>query len=78
MASRDLTLRILGFKYQSAILAHMFQVGPRLELPIFDVSKYPQTDNRTFLNNHMLSLLSNAFPHLQKYLYLSWSNLTEV
>lgn len=45
----------------------MFQVGPRLELPIFDTGKYPQMDNRMFLNQHMLSLLANAFPHLQKY-----------
>lgn len=51
-------------------MAHMFQVisSGTVSTPIFDPSKYPQQkmDNRTFLQTHMLSLLSNAFGHLQK------------
>lgn len=35
---------------------------------IFDPAKHPGvTDNRTFLYNHVLTLLTNAFPHLQRY-----------
>jgi exportin-1 len=59
----------VGFKYQSAILAHMFQIVSAgvVTAPIFDTSKYPGMDNRAFLQSHMLNLLSSAFPHLQKY-----------
>lgn len=59
----------LGFRLQSAILAHMFHVisAGIVQSPIYDPAKYGSMDNRTFLQNHMLALLGNAFPHLQKY-----------
>jgi exportin-1 len=61
-----------GFKFQSAILAHMFQAvsSGSIPAPIFDTSKYPNMDNRAYLESHMLNLLSNAFPHLQRYLLI--------
>lgn len=58
----------LGFKYQSAILANMFQIVSTgsLSSAIFDTSKYPDMNNESFLKNHMLTLLTSAFPHLQR------------
>lgn len=38
-----------------------------LQRPIFDTTKRPNMDNGAFLHDFTLQLLSNAFPHLQKY-----------
>ncbi len=58
----------LGFKYQSAILAHMFLIvkSGKVQSPIYDTTKHNEVGNQAFLQEYMLSLLSNAFPHLKK------------
>lgn len=45
----------------------MFQVALAISVPIYDTAKTsPNVDNRTFLQNHLMNLLTSAFPHLQK------------
>lgn len=58
-----------GFKYQSAILATMFRLISEgiIDVPLWEESpKQSYADNRSYIDDYMLNLLKNAFPHLQQ------------
>lgn len=52
-----------GFKYHAAILAHMYRMVPLLSAPLAD----GVSDNRQFVGDFTISLLSTAYGHLQRY-----------
>jgi exportin-1 len=57
-----------GFKLQSALLAHMFQLVElnMIHAPLFDPSQ-PAPSNAVFLREYCANLLKTAFPHVQPY-----------
>lgn len=58
-----------GFKLQTLILAHLFEVVTtpgRITVPLFDTARSAQfSSNAAFLQDYVKQLLRNAFPHLQ-------------
>jgi len=57
-----------GFRYQSAILAHLFEiiVVNIVTAPLYDAAKHPTiTDNCGFLRTFTANMLQSAFSHLQ-------------
>ena len=63
-----------GFKLQSMVLARLFQLVQTgaIGVPLFDPSTVPDPNvsNSVFLQEYTATLLKNAFPHLQPYVYL--------
>lgn len=58
-----------GFRYQSAILAHLFEIVDAgiVSSPLFDAAKHPTaSDNKTFLRDFLANMLQTSFPHLQR------------
>jgi exportin-1 len=55
-----------GFRYQSMILAHLFEI---VESGLLQVPLYPSdssfTDNRAFVRDYLSNMLRTSFPHLQ-------------
>lgn len=64
-----------GFKYQTEVLARLFQLvqDGEIHTPLYDPSSVPDPamSNAVFLRDYVTNLLRNAFPHLQPYVYLS-------
>mmetsp|Transcript_26423 Transcript_26423/g.43268 ORF Transcript_26423/g.43268 Transcript_26423/m.43268 type:complete len:1071 (-) Transcript_26423:573-3785(-) len=61
------TFHMPGFKLQATILQHMFALVEtgQVTAPLFDTAQHPGVpDNRTFLREYVITLLSNAFPNL--------------
>lgn len=60
-----------GFKFQSALLARMYQLVELnvIQNPLFDpaVVSDPNMTNSVFLRGYATNLLQTAFPHLHKY-----------
>ena len=51
-----------GFKLQASILAHLFDLLKTINIPLSS----NHADNNVFIQEFMMNLLQNAFPHLQK------------
>jgi len=58
-----------GFKYQTEVLARLFQLvqDGEIHTPLYDPSSVPDPaiSNAVFLREYVTNLLRNAFPHLQ-------------
>ena len=53
-----------GFSQQSMILMQMFQTVDKIDVKLFDSN----TSNQEYIREYVMSLLGNAFPHLQPYI----------
>jgi len=59
-----------GFKYQAMVLARIFHIveSGAVQAPLFNPAEIgdPSMTNQRFLREYVMTLLRNAFPHLQK------------
>jgi exportin-1 len=66
----EITILIIGFKGQTEVLARLFELvsSNKITAPLFDPSQVtnPNMTNADFLQEHVSTLLQNAFPHLQR------------
>jgi len=63
-----------GFKLQSVVLARLYQLIELnvIQTPLFDPAQVsdPSMNNVAFLREYTANLLKNAFPHVQKCVFL--------